>query len=663
LVTSAWPYINYMPHLGTLVGSILSADVVARYYRLQGDDVVFVSGSDEHGTPVEVEAVRLGVPPKQLTDANHAKVVALWQRWGISFDNYTRTESAVHKRVVRRLFSQMYENGYIYPQDTELPYCSHCQRFLPDRFVEGTCPHCGAEGARGDQCSACGRLLDPMTLVHPSCAICNAAPTIRHVTHWYFDLPKFTTQLRQFIEGNDRLPANARNFSLNLINEGLKPRAVTRDNKWGIAAPFPGADDKTIYVFFEAVIGYISATMEYFQQRGEAERWREFWLNPGAKTLYFIGKDNIPFHTLLFPAQLLATGEPYNLPWNVASTEFLQFKGEAFSKSHRIGIWIDEALTLFPADYWRYFLIATRPEHKDTNFAWDVFIEKVNADLNDTVGNFIHRTLTFINQHFADAVPTPESLDAHDKRVLTAVGKRVATAARHLDACHLQAALRTVVDISRLGNKYFNDKEPWSRIQRDRQTAANTLYVAAQIVKTLAITLAPFIPFTAERLATLLKLPEAGRARWSETANLLPAGHQIEKSTPLFRKIAASGEELQAQLEKTRTTAPTVAFDEFAKLDLRVGTIVHAERVPQSKNLVKLSIDIGGGERRQAVAGIAQQYPPDTLEGQSIAVITNLQPKRIFGLDSEVMILAAEDGQTISILRPDKPVPAGSQIK
>ena len=502
-----------------------------------------------------------------------------------------------------------------------------------------------------------------MTLIDFYCAICRSKPIIKQVTHWYFDLPKFTEPLRQFIDGNPRLPANARNFSLNLINEGLKPRAVTRDNKWGIAAPFPGAEDKTIYVFFEAVLGYISATMEYFQQRGEADRWKEFWFDPAAKTLYFIGKDNIPFHDILFPAQLLATETPYNLPWNVSSTEFLQFKGEAFSKSHRVGIWIDEALTLFPADYWRYFLIATRPENRDTNFSWDVFIEKVNADLNDTVGNFIHRTLTFIHQHFADTVPAPAELEAPDTRVLAAVAKRVAKVAEHLDACRLQAALRSVVAISRLGNKYFNDQEPWTHIQQDRQAAATTLYVAAQIVKTLAFVLEPFIPFTAARLADLLNLPEAMRFKWEETTRLLPAGHQIQRSTPLFRKIDVSGEELQDQLDQARASAPTVSFDAFAKLDLRVGHIVKAERVPQSKNLVKLSIDIGGGERRQAVAGIAQQYPPDVLEGKFIAVLANLQPKRIFGLDSEVMILAAGDGQAIAILQPDKPVTAGSKIK
>lgn len=662
MVTCAWPYINYTPHLGTLIGSILSADVAARYYRLKGDNVVFVSGSDEHGTPVEVEAVRLGVPPKELTDKNHAKVVELWKKWGISFDNYTRTESPVHKEFVKNVFSRIYKKGCIFSQETELPYCSNCRRFLPDRFVEGVCPYCGAEGARGDQCDTCGRLLEPAKLVNSYCAICRSKPVIKKVKHWYFDLPKFTGPLRRFIESNGRLPANARQFSLNIINEGLKPRAVTRDNKWGIPAPFPGAEDKTIYVWVEAVLGYVSATIEYFKSRGEEEKWKEFWFDDDAKTLYFIGKDNIPFHTIILPALLLATGEDYNLPWNVSSTEFLQFKGERFSKSHKVGIWIDEALELFPADYWRYYLLSTRPETKDTNFSWEIFIEKVNADLNDTLGNFIHRTLTFINQHFASAVPRAESLDAYDKRVLKTVERRVEKAAQSLEDCKLQAALRNILDISRIGNKYFNDKKPWSLVKTDGQKAANTLYVAAQIVKTLAVTLQPFIPFTAERLSDFLNLPESLQ-NWKGATRLLPEGHKIKGSKPLFSKIEVSGEELQDKLEKTKTASSTITFEEFSKLDLRVGKIVKAENVTQSKNLAKLTIDIGGGVLKQAVAGIAQQYEPKQLEGRNIAVLTNLQPRRIFGLDSEVMILAAEDDKSISILLSDKPVKAGSKIK
>ena len=664
MVTSAWPYINYVPHLGNIVGSILSADVIARYHRLKGDEVLFVSGSDEHGTPIEVEAVRQGISPKQLTDELHEKVVGLFERWGISYDNYTRTENPVHKEFVQNFFLKIYKNGYIFTEETELPYCPKCNRFLPDRFVEGKCPYCDYAGARGDQCEACGRLLEPKKLIRPYCVICQSTPIIRKTTHWYFDMSKFSQQLYEYIKNNKELPDNARNFSLNLLKEGLKPRAITRDNKWGIPAPFPGAGEKTIYVWVEAVLGYISATIEYFKKSGEEEKWKEYWFNRDAKTLYSIGKDNIPFHTIILPALLLATEEGYNLPWNVDTTEFLQFEGQKFSKSRRIGVWIDEALELFPADYWRYTLLSIRPETKDTSFAWDVFIEKVNSDLNDTLGNFVHRTLTFINSHFDSAVPKPSKLDEYDKRTLRSARKSVEKIAQALEDFKLQAALQAAMSLSHLGNKYLNKREPWNTIKTNSQASANALYVAVQIVKSLAITIEPFIPFTAEKLWETLNMPGSVHEQtWSEALNPLPPGHKINKAKPLFQKIEATKEELQNMLEKARSDPETVSFQDFSKLDLRIGKIVKAELVPQSKNLVRLSIDVGGGQVKQAVAGIAQYYAPERLEGKLVAVITNLQPRRIFGLDSEVMILAAQDEKTVSLLQPERSVKVGSKIK
>ena len=568
MVTSAWPYINYVPHLGNIVSSILSADVVARYYLLKGNDVVYVTGSDEHGTPIEVEAVRLGIPPKQLTDQNHKKVVDLFERWGISFSNYTRTENPLHKKFVQELLMKIYDNGYIFTRETDLPYCPKCNRFLPDRFVEGTCPHCGYEQARGDQCEACRRLLEPTKLIQPYCTICRSTPIVKRSKHWYFDMPKFTDQLYEYIKNNERLPENARNFSLNLLKEGLKPRPVTRDNKWGIPAPFPGAEDKTIYVWVEAVLGYLSATVEYFKKLGQEEKWKEYWFNKNAKTLYFIGKDNIPFHTLILPALLLATQEDYNLPWNVDSIEFLMFEGQAFSKSRRIGVWIDEALQLFPADYWRYVLISMRPETKDTNFSWKTFIEKVNSDLNDTLGNFIHRTLTFINQHFDSAVPKPSKLDEHDKRTLQSARKTIKKIAQSLEEFKLQEALRRVISLSHLGNRYLNQKEPWKTIKTNPKSAANTLYVGVQIVKILAITLEPFTPFTAEKLWRLLNLPgNVHEQAWNETEKDLPTGHKISKAKPLFQKIKATEEEMQIMLEEVKSDLQKVAIQGSSKLD------------------------------------------------------------------------------------------------
>ena len=552
LVACGWPYVNYLPHLGTLV-QVLSADVVARYYRLKGEDVVLVSGSDEHGTPIEVEALRLGIPPKQLTDKNHAKVVELFKKWGFSFNNYTRTENPVHKEFVQNHLMKIYDNGYIFVQETEMPYCEKCGRFLPDRFVEGKCPYCSYERARGDQCNACGRLLEPTLLIEPYCVICKSKPAIKRTKHWYFDLSKFSEKLRDYISSNEQLASNARNFSLSFIKEGLKPRAVTRDVEWGIPAPFPGAENKTIYVWVEAVLGYVSATIEYFKNCGEPEKWKEYWFNKDAKTLFFIGKDNIPFHTIIFPALLLGSHENYSLPWNVSATEFLQFKGEAFSKSRRIGVFIDEVLELFPADYWRYFLAATRPETKDTNFSWKLFIEKVNADLNDTLGNFIHRTLKFINSQFDSEVPKPSNLSEDEERVLNTLEERVETIGKQIEDCKLQSAANNVVGISRMGNQYLNEKEPWNVIKKDRDKAANTIYVAAQIVKTLALVSAPFIPFAAEELWRTLNLPGSIHEKeWDEALKPLPASHKIGKAMPLFRKIEASSEELVEMLERVR---------------------------------------------------------------------------------------------------------------
>lgn len=552
LVTCAWPYVNYMPHLGTLV-QVLSADVVARYYRLKGEDVVMVSGSDEHGTPIEVEAVRLGISPKQLTDKIHAKVVELFKKWGFSFDNYTRTENPIHKEFVQAYQMKIYNNGYIFTQETEMLYCEKCSRFLPDRFVEGKCPYCGYETARGDQCDACGRLLDPTFLIEPYCTICKSKPIIKKTKQWYFDLPKFSEKLNDYINNNKELPANARNFSLNLIKEGLKPRAMTRDVNWGIPAPFPGAEGKTFYVWFENVLGYISATVEYFRNRGEPEKWKEYWFNKEAKTLYFVGKDNIPFHVIIFPALLLASGEDYNLPWNVPATEFLQIKGRPFSKSRRIGISIDEALQLFPADYWRYFIMATRPETKDLNFSWELFIEKINSDLNDTFGNFIHRTLAFMNAQFNGEVPRSEALDEGDKQILETLKEKVETVAKEIEDCGLQSAANTMISISRMGNQYLNEKEPWNLIKKDREKAASIIYVAAQIVKALAIVSASFIPFAAEELWKTLNLPgSVHEQKWDEALKPLPANHKIAKAKPLFQKIEANGQELDEMLEKVR---------------------------------------------------------------------------------------------------------------
>lgn len=640
---------------------ILSADVIARYHRLKGDEVLFVSGSDEHGTPIEIEAIRQNISPKELTDRNHKIVSSLFEKWAISFDNYTRTESPVHKEFVKDLMLKIERNGYVFTKEDELPYCPKCQRFLPDRFVEGKCPYCGYERARGDQCEQCGRLLEPTRLLEPYCAICGTTPTIKVVKHWYFDMPKFTEKLLAYIEGNKQLPDNARNFSLNLLREGLKPRPITRDNKWGIPAPFKGAEDKTIYVWFDAVLGYVSATIEYFRRKGNADGWKEYWFNKDTKTLYFIGKDNIPFHTLIFPALLMATHEDYNLPWNVCTNEWLIFAGQKSSKSRRIGVWIDEALEMFPVDYWRYTLISIRPETRDSDFTWKVFIEKVNSDLNDTLGNFIHRTLKFINTYFDSKIPEPKNLDELDKKTLDAVNDKIKAVDNALSNFQLQMALREAIDLSRIGNKYLNEKKPWEAIKSNLNAAANSLYVSAQIVKALSIILEPFMPSTAQKIRDLLNLPE--KCFWDEAYKPLPANHKIKEAEPLFSKIEASEEELQSMLENIRSRSEKISIEEFSRIDLRVGKIIKAENVPKSQNLLKLTIDVGEGNLKTAVAGIAKYYSPESLEGKYVVVVTNLEPRKIFGIESEVMILAAQDESGVVIIGPERPVSSGSKVR
>jgi methionyl-tRNA synthetase len=659
LVTSAWPYIQHILHLGNLL-PILSADVIARYHRLKGDEVLFVSGSDVHGTPIEVEAVKLGISPKELTDRNHHLVSLLFKRWNISFDNYTTTENPLHKTFAREFHRKIDSNGYVITQETELPYCSKCRRFLPDRFVEGECPYCNYQEARGDQCESCGKLLDPIKLINIYCTICNSVPVFRKVTHWYFDLPKFTEKLQSYLENNKQFSERTRKFSLNLVNEGLKPRPITRDSKWGIPAPFKGAENKTLYVWFENVLGYISATKEYFYKKGKVEEWQKYWFDKNSKILCFIGKDNIPFHTIIFPSLLFATNEGYNLPWNVCTNEWLNFDLQKFSKSRKIGIWIDEALELFPASYWRYTLISNRPEIKDTNFTWKILLEKVNSDLNDTLGNFIHRSLTFLNNNYRGEIPEPRDLTELDKEELSLINEVFNKVDKALIKFQLQSALRYIIELSREGNKYFNKKKPWKTVNINPQETSNTLYVVVQMVRALSVLLDPFIPSIANKIRNFLNLKK--EAKWKDAIHLLPAGHKIKKVEPLFIKTDLSANKLQEKLNTMRKSIDKISFEHFSKIDLRIGKIVKIEKVPKSKDLYKISIDIGEGELKTAVAGIRQYYSLEELKGQQLVVVVNLEPKKIFGIESQVMILAAENEKKVVFLKPEKTIETGSKI-
>jgi len=542
LVFSAWPYVNAVPHLGNLIGSILSADIAARFLRMKGAEVVFASGSDQHGTPIEVEAIKRGVDPKKMADEMHEVVRELFDKWNISFDIYTKTDNPVHIEFVREFYRKVYENGYVFSDVVQVLYCPNDKIYLPDRFVEGTCPYCGYPRARGDQCDNCGRLLDPLQLIEPRCVFCGSKPEVRETVHWFFDLPKLSEKIREYVEKNPNLPENARNMSLQMVKEGLRPRSLTRDNKWGIPAPFPGAEGKTIYVWMEAVLGYISAVKEYFERRGEPEKWKEFWLDPSTKSVYFIGKDNIPFHVIIFPALLMASGEGYVLPWTVASTEYLLFEGEKFSKSRGIGIWIDEALELLPVDYWRFALVWMRPEVRDSSFTWKGLQEAVNSQLNDAIGNLAHRTLTLVKRRFDYVIPQPGGLRKRDESVLSEAWSKVDEAEKSMMEFRFKKALSSMLEIAYEGNAYINEMRPWEEPLAD---AAKTLFTACSLVKTLAVTLAPIIPESAQKMWEMLgysgSVEEAG---WDEAKRPVTPGLRIREPVPLFRKI--SDEELKA---------------------------------------------------------------------------------------------------------------------
>jgi methionyl-tRNA synthetase len=536
IINAAWPYVNSVPHLGTFI-HLLYADVYARYLRLKGEEVIAVTGSDEHGTPIEVEAIKEGIAPKQLTDRIHSQICELLEAYNIRLDNYTRTESPVHIRFTQELYRKVYENGYVYTQSVNLPYCQQDQRFLPDRFVEGTCPHCGYEGARGDQCESCGRVLDPLELTAPRCAFCGATPTVKSSTHWFFDLPKFRDKLQTIIQNNKQLPENARNFSLQWLKEGLKARALTRDNKWGIPAPFPGADGKTIYVWLEAVLGYVSASIEWAEKSGRPDAWKDFWFDKTTRNVHFIGKDNIPFHVIIFPALLLATHEDYVLPWQVSSTEFILFEGQKFSKSKRIGVWIDETLKVAPAEYWRYFLVATRPEARDANFTWRDFETHVNTALNDVLGNFVHRTLTFINSYFDSRIPEPQGFDNKDEEIKSELQASASKVGSLLDQFQLKGAVAAVIELARVGNQYLSEREPWHLIKTDRAKTATTLYLATQLVRSIGILISPFLPETAKQISEQLNVSDVSQEWWNAGKLDLKPGHLIGKPRPLFHKI------------------------------------------------------------------------------------------------------------------------------
>ncbi|MEM3220977.1 MAG: methionine--tRNA ligase [Saccharolobus sp.] len=552
LVTAAWPYVNSVPHLGNLIGSILSADVFARYARLKydKDNVVFVSGSDEHGTPIEIEAIKRKVSPKELTDQAHEYDKHLFLNvWEISFDNYTRTENETHKKFVKDFLLKL--NKYIKTVEDEVPYCEYDKIYLPDRFIKGTCPYCGFEDARGDQCDNCGRLLTPNLLINPKCSICGRSPVFKRTKHWFFDLSVFNDKIREWILNSKDMPDNVKSVALSWVNEGLKPRSLTRDNRWGIPAPFNEAQDKTIYVWFEALLGYISATIEYFENKGKPEEWKKFWFGNDVKSYYFIGKDNIPFHAVILPAMLMASEEGYNLPTVIAATEYLLYEGQKFSKSRKIGIWIDEAPQLMDIEYWRFILIRLRPEEKDTNFTWRETIRIVNTELNDDIGNYINRVLSMIVRYFNGIVPefNKDINDENDKKLIQLIESTPKAMSELFEKGKLKAGTEELLKLVREGNTYLNLKAPWNLYKANKiMELSNTLYITINSVRSIAIMLYPLMPTHSKKIYEMLNLGNIENERWDDASKLtIKPGHKIRSVSTLFKKIPA---EMEKDVEK-----------------------------------------------------------------------------------------------------------------
>jgi methionyl-tRNA synthetase len=555
LVTAALPYANGPLHVGHLAGAYMPADVYVRYQRLKGSDVIFICGSDEHGVPITIRADREGVSPQEIVDRYHLMMKASFGRLGILFDNYSRTSLPLHHKISQDIFLRLCEKGYVREQEIQQYYCSTCRRFLPDRYIEGECPHCHHAGARGDQCEACGRWLEPELLLLPRCKICGSAPEMRATKHWYFRLSQFQERLVQWQASKLNWKSNVREFCTGWFSEGLTDRPITRDIDWGIPVPLPEAKGKVLYVWFDAPIGYISSTVEWAQNQGKPDRWRDYWCDPSTRLVHFIGKDNIVFHAIVWPAVLMAHGE-FILPDNIPANEFLNIEGEKLSTSRNWAVWVDDYLELFPPDPLRYYLAANAPENKDSDFAWKDFQARNNGELADILGNLVHRSLAFVEKHFDARVPPAPEPSSADLEVLAAVEAAVGTIGGLLDDFQVRRAVGELMNLARAGNKYFNDSAPWTSLKQDRARCAATLNTTLQLELALAVLMAPFMPFSAAKLWQMLHAPgSCDEQRWREIPKLrLAAGHPLGVKEILFRKI--EDEVIEAQIARLHGNRP-----------------------------------------------------------------------------------------------------------
>ena len=643
-ITSALPYANGPCHLGHLRSTYIPADIYARYNRMKMRDVLFVCATDEHGTPIAVRAEEIGKSPKEIADKFHKMIKHDLDSCNISFDNFTRTTDKVHYDISQNFFLKLYENGYIYEKVIQQPYCNECKRFLPDRYVEGICPHCKGEGARGDHCETCGRHLDPIQLEEPTCLICSSTPEIKESKQYFFKLSHFESALKDWINENEELPPNVKNYALQWLKEGLKDWILTRDMEWGIPVPLEGAEGKIIYVWGEAFLGYISSAAQWSRKGNDP--WEDYWND---KAVHFIGKDIIYHHSIFWPALLLGYG--CKLPTNIVAGEYLSLEGQKMSTSKNWVIWASEFLEKFESDILRYYLVINAPLNRDTDFSWDDFQRRVNDELADVLGNFLHRTFTFTNRFFDGKIPEPKELDEYDEKFKERILNIPDVVSDHIEKFKFREGLIEIIRLAKFGNKYFNDKEPWKAVKENPKEAANCLYLCNQLAKTLAVILTPYIPVKAPQIMEIMNLDDFETSKWENASEFIPAGHKIGKPIPLFSKIddtviEKEKEVLYENLKDDVTMKDIISIDDFAKIDLRIGKVIGAERVEGSENLLKLMIDVGE-KKLQIVAGLAKKYSPEEIRDQKVVVLANLKPAKLFGIKSEGMILATSDNLSV----------------
>ncbi len=672
-VTAALPYANGPIHIGHLAGVYVPADIYVRYLRMKGEDVVYICGSDEHGVPITIKAKQEGKTPQEVVDYYHELIKDSFARFGISFDVYSRTSSPVHHETASGIFASLYDKGAFTEHESDQYYDEENKQFLADRYITGTCPHCSYEKAYGDQCENCGTSLSPTDLINPRSVLSGNKPMMKKTRHWYLPLDQHEGMLRKWILESHKHDwrSNVYGQCKSWIDQGLQPRAVTRDLTWGVKLPLENTDGKVLYVWFDAPIGYISATREWGETHGKD--WEKYWKDPESKLVHFIGKDNIVFHCIIFPVVLHAEGS-YILPDNVPANEFLNLEGDKISTSRNWAVWLHEYLDAFPGkeDVLRYVLCAAAPEAKDNDFTWKDFQARNNNELVAIFGNFVNRTLVLTHKYFDGKVPAAGELTAADKEALEGLAAFPGNIGDAIGKYRFREALSQMMSLARLGNRYLTEAEPWKIYKHDPARVETILHVCLQICASMAFLSEPFLPHTAQKLQKMLATDKT--PGWQEAGQpQLSSGHQINKAELLFEKIEDSA--IQAQVDKLLQTrrdndagkAPEpqkddISFDDFTRMDLRVATILEAEKIPKTKKLLKMTVD-SGLDKRTVVSGIAEYYTPEEVSGKKVVLLANLKPRKIKGVESHGMLLMAEnkDG-SLSFLSPEKAFENGSTI-